>query len=125
MSAVTLLTGAQVLRLDEAGVEVRAVVDPAAPVFDGHYPAFPILPGVFTLDTVHQAVLRHADEQQGVVPVLEEVRSMRFFSPVFPGDVLSVDCVITCADGVRDVRARCGTDRDKTATLRLRYRDPA
>ncbi|GGO79967.1 MaoC/PaaZ C-terminal domain-containing protein [Wenjunlia tyrosinilytica] len=125
MSAVTLLPGAQVLRLDDAGVEMRIPVDPAAPVFTGHYPAFPLLPGVFTLDAVHQAVLRHADEQDGVRPELEEIRSVRFYTPVFPGDVLAVDCVITHANGVRDVRARCRTDRDRTATLRLRYRDPA
>ncbi|MEU3465611.1 hypothetical protein ABZ721_37450 [Streptomyces sp. NPDC006733] len=125
MSAVILLPGARVLRLDDAGIALEIPVDPAAPVFAGHYPAFPLLPGVFTLDAVHQAVLRHAGEREGVRPELDEVRSVRFASPVFPGDVLTVDCVITCADGVRDVRARCGTARGKTATLRLRYRDPS
>ncbi|MDJ0346547.1 hypothetical protein QMK19_33145 [Streptomyces sp. H10-C2] len=124
MSAVMLLPGARVLHLDDAGIDIEIPVDPEAPVFAGHYPAFPLLPGVFTLDAVHQAVLLHADEQHGVRPELEEIRSVRFASPVFPGDLLAIDCVITRAEGVRDVRARCRTGRGKTATLRLQYRDP-
>lgn len=125
MSAVALLPGAHVLRLDSTGVDVQVAVDHAAPVFDGHYPDFSILPGVFSLDAVHQAVLRHASERDGVRTELAEIRSVRFYSPVFPGDTLTVECTVTLSDGVRDVRAKCRTERDRTATLRLRYRDPA
>ncbi|MBB5940153.1 3-hydroxyacyl-ACP dehydratase FabZ family protein [Streptomyces zagrosensis] len=124
MSAVTLLPGAEVVSLDEGAIHTRVTIDPAAPVFAGHYPHFPLLPGVFTLDAVDHAVRLHAERIGGVRTELAEVRSVRFASPVFPGDVLTVECVIkTVADGGRDVKVRCHTDREKTATLRLRYRD--
>lgn len=124
MSAVTLLPGAEVVTLDEGAIHVRVAIDPAAPVFAGHYPHFPLLPGVFTLDAVDHAVRLHAERTGNVVTELVEVRSVRFASPVFPGDVLTVECTVKAVgEGERDVRVRCHTDRDKTATLRLRYRD--
>ncbi|MGW1282181.1 3-hydroxyacyl-ACP dehydratase FabZ family protein [Streptomyces sp. NPDC002586] len=125
MSAVPLLPEARVLRLDDAGIEAEIPVDPTAAVFAGHYPELPLLPGVFTLHAVQQAVLRHADIRHGVHPELQEIESVRFASPVFPGDTLTVDCAITRVDGMRTVKAQCRTGRGKSATLRLRYRDPA
>ncbi|MBC2875729.1 MULTISPECIES: 3-hydroxyacyl-ACP dehydratase FabZ family protein [Streptomyces] len=123
MSAVTLLPGARILRADAEGIKTEVLVPPTAPVFAGHYPGFPIMPGVFALDAVHRAVLRHAEEVDGVRTEQREISSVRFASPVFPGDVLSVECVITRGEGARVVRAVCRTGRGKTATLRLRYED--
>ncbi|MFE6776510.1 3-hydroxyacyl-ACP dehydratase FabZ family protein [Streptomyces sp. NPDC057702] len=126
MSAVVLLPGAEVVSLDAGAIHVRITVDPGAPVFAGHYPHFPLLPGVFTLDAVDHAVRLHAQRTDGARTALAEVRSVRFAAPVYPGDVLTVECAITLGeDGERDVRVRCRTDRDKASTLRLRYRDAA
>lgn len=126
MSAVDLLPGAEVVSLDAGTIHTRITIDPSAPVFAGHYPHFPLLPGVFTLDAVDHAVRLHAERTDGARTELADVRSVRFAAPVFPGDVLTVECTVKRGDdGERDVRVRCRTDRDKASTLRLRYRDAA
>jgi 3-hydroxyacyl-[acyl-carrier-protein] dehydratase len=122
MSAVTLLPGAEVVRCDEGGIELRVPVPPDSQVFAGHYPHFSLLPGVFTLDAVHGAVCRHAAAMGQPKPVLAEIGSVRFASPVFPGDVVTVDCTVKTAGDTKKVTARCETERGKTATFRLNYR---
>ncbi|MET7600624.1 3-hydroxyacyl-ACP dehydratase FabZ family protein [Streptomyces sp. NPDC004082] len=123
MHSIELMPRSSVVRRDGDGIEMTFPADPAAPVFAGHYPGFPLLPGVFALDAVHHAVLRHARDTGGGTPVLAGIRSVRFLSPVLPGDTLTVEAAVAAADGVRDVRAVCRTARGKSATLRLRYRD--
>ncbi|MEU1042663.1 hypothetical protein [Streptomyces sp. NPDC005907] len=121
--SIELMPKSSVVRRDGDGIEMTFAADPGAPVFAGHYPGFPLLPGVFALDAVHHAVLRHAETTGGDSPELASIRSVRFLSPVLPGDTLSVEAAVTRTDGGRDVRAVCRTGRGKSATLRLRYRD--
>jgi len=115
--SIVLMPDASVVHTDATGIEMSFAVRPTAPVLAGHYPHFPLLPGVFTLDAVHQAVLRHADDDLQ----LSDIRSVRFQSPVLPGDTLTVEAAVKEVDGVRDVRATCRTERGRSATLRLRY----
>lgn len=120
MRSIVLMPDASVVRTDATGIEMSFAVHPTAPVFTGHYPHFPLLPGVFTLDAVHQAVLRHAGDDLR----LTDIRSVRFQAPVLPGDTLTVEAAVKEVDGARDVRATCRTERGKSATLRLRYASP-
>ncbi|WP_327667077.1 MaoC/PaaZ C-terminal domain-containing protein [Streptomyces sp. NBC_00485] len=133
MRSIALMPEASVVRTDATGIEMSFAVDPTAPVFTGHYPDFPLLPGVFTLDAVHQAVLRHAEDDLRPTDLptglptdlqLVDIRSVRFQSPVLPGDTLTVEAAVKDVDGTRDVRATCRTERGRTATLRLRYGTP-
>ncbi|MEU4789890.1 3-hydroxyacyl-ACP dehydratase FabZ family protein [Micromonospora tulbaghiae] len=64
------------------------------PYLVGHYPGFPIYPGVFTVETVHQAARRavEAGRGPGVRVELAAVRSVRFQAPLLPGDVLTAAC---------------------------------
>ena len=123
MSVPELLPASEPTRLDEHAVGTRLWVDPGHPVFAGHYPEFPLLPGVFLLDAVHRAVLRHAKERGLAARELTEVGSVRFTAPVFPGDTLTVECTVSAEDGGWSVRATCRTERGKSATMRLRYRE--
>ncbi|MBP0455074.1 hypothetical protein J5Y04_36985 [Kitasatospora sp. RG8] len=125
MSPSPLLAEEEPVRIEEFVVETRQWVDPDHPVFAGHYPRFPLLPGVFLVDAVHRAVLRHAAERGLAAPRLAEVGSVRFAAPVLPGDTLTVECTVTAVDGGWAVRAGCRTGRGKTATMRLRYAKPA
>lgn len=117
-----LLPAARVVRSEPGAVVTETEVDPAAPVFAGHYPHFAILPGVFTLEAVHLAVERHAADHGGGTVALAQVRSARFTAPVLPGDVLTVECAVAVREGGRDVTATCSTARGRTGTFRLRYR---
>lgn len=123
MSAVPLLPAARVVRLGPGEVVAEVDIDPDALVFQGHYPHFALLPGVFSLEAVHRAVRRHAVETGAPPPRLAQVRSARFAAPVLPGDTLTVDCTITARAGGRDVTASCSTGRGRVGTYRLRYDD--
>ncbi|MFB7503148.1 3-hydroxyacyl-ACP dehydratase FabZ family protein [Streptomyces broussonetiae] len=124
MSAVTLLPGEILRRLDDTGVTLSVAVDPEAPVFAGHYPHFPLLPGVFLLDLTQRAVHRFAAEH-GHRLSLESVLSARFLNPVTPGAEVTVDCTLAAGeDALWTVSGRCTADGEKAATFRLRYREP-
>ena len=123
MSAVALLPGARVVRLEPGAITTEVDVAPDSAVFAGHYPHFSILPGVFTLEAVHRAVERHAAEHGAGGPVLAGVKSARFAAPVLPGDTLTVDCTVKATDGGREVAATCSTARGRTGTYKLVYTD--
>jgi 3-hydroxyacyl-[acyl-carrier-protein] dehydratase len=56
------------------------------PVFDGHFPGMPIVPGVLLLDTAMHAIAA----QTGITLDRCELRSVKFLSPARPGDELVV-----------------------------------
>jgi len=85
----------------EPGVRCVAVkfVDPANPVFAGHFPAKPILPGVFLIEAVAQTagvMLGSARPEvsvksDGGVALLAAVNRFKFLKPVTPGQTLRVE----------------------------------
>ncbi len=85
----------------EPGVRCVAVkfVDPANPVFAGHFPAKPILPGVFLIEAVAQtagvmlgsATLDVSVKSNGAVALLAAVNRFKFLKPVAPGQTLRVE----------------------------------
>ncbi|QFU90555.1 hypothetical protein [Amycolatopsis sp. YIM 10] len=110
--AVTVLRREPVLvRTGPAVVESSTVIEPGEEVFAGHYPGFPILPGVCLLDCV-LTTMRMARPGAGM-RVLE---SGRFLAPVFPGDVLTT--VVEWDEHGR-VRATVRTARGKAARFRF------
>jgi 3-hydroxyacyl-[acyl-carrier-protein] dehydratase len=94
----------------EPGVRCVAVkfVDPANPIFAGHFPARPILPGVLLIEAVAQtagvmlgsAVSQSDDKPDGVpgegaagggVALLGAVNRFKFLKPVTPGQELRIE----------------------------------
>ncbi len=73
------------------------VVDPADPIFTGHFPATPILPGVLLIEAVAQtagvmmaaAAPPTADKSAGVL--LGAVNRFKFLKPVRPGQELRIE----------------------------------
>ncbi|GAB3237995.1 hypothetical protein GCM10027447_37420 [Glycomyces halotolerans] len=61
-------------------------VDPDEPLLRGHYPGFPIFPGVCLVDCILQTALEHDGALR-----LRSIASTRFKSPVFPGEKLTVE----------------------------------
>jgi 3-hydroxyacyl-[acyl-carrier-protein] dehydratase len=85
----------------EPGVHCVAVkfVDPANPIFAGHFPAKPILPGVFLIEAVAQTagvMLGSAAPQKQKksaerVALLAAVNRFKFLKPVAPGQELRIE----------------------------------
>ncbi|MFJ9691445.1 3-hydroxyacyl-ACP dehydratase FabZ family protein [Kitasatospora sp. NPDC101183] len=96
---------------------VRIVITPDEPVFAGHYPDFPIFPGVCILECAHQGALATAPE-----PVaLTGVDSARFSGAVYPGDTLTIDLVWRRTEDGWQCRAAAATGNGPAASLRLRF----
>ena len=82
----------------EPGCRCVAVkfVDPADPIFAGHFPAQPILPGVLLIEAVAQTagVMLGSVAPQvagGGVALLAAVNRFKFFKPVTPGRELRIE----------------------------------
>ena len=85
----------------EPGVRCVAVkfVDPADPIFTGHFPAKPILPGVLLIEAMAQtagvmlgsAAPQAADKSTAEVALLAAVNRFKFLKPVTPGQELRVE----------------------------------
>jgi len=85
----------------EPGVRCVAVkfVDPANPIFAGHFPAKPILPGIFLIEAMAQtagvmlgaATSEAAARSNGGVALLGAVNRFKFLKPVTPGQRLRVE----------------------------------
>lgn len=65
--------------------------------YSGHYPGAPITPGVLLCESVFQAGALHLSRilaAQGAppgVPLLVKISDVRFRSPVYPGDVVTIE----------------------------------
>lgn len=83
-----------VLTADETSITARTFVDPHWPVFKGHFPDFPILPGVLLIETIAQAgslILGLKDAvPDGSFIGFSGVESAKFRRAVKPGDTLDI-----------------------------------
>ncbi len=72
-------------------VSVRLAVERAAAQMAGHYPDFPILPGVLLIECVRQA----ASSARGAELRLCSIGRARFVRPLLPGDELELSLLLT------------------------------
>lgn len=88
-------------------------IDPTDPVFAGHYPGFPILPGLFLVEYVHETVAGGARAAA--------LDTVRFLRPVFPGDELRIEATLTCCGDEQRCVATVSSRSGVVAEIRSRY----
>ncbi|MDX3233773.1 hypothetical protein [Streptomyces sp. ME19-01-6] len=98
----------------------RVLIDATERVFAGHFPGFPVFPGVCVVEYAHRGALATLPEP-GERWTLVAVESSRFTSPVFPGDLLSCDITWARDAGAWRCRVAVATGRGPVALVRLRY----
>lgn len=89
----------EVIALDEQRIHARKHLDPALDVFQGHYPQFPVLPGVLQLEAAFQAgamlISRLVSAGSSRIPVVTRVNNVQFRHLVRPGDTLDIEVELT------------------------------
>ena len=67
------------------------------PFFQGHFPGFPIMPGVLIIESMAQAggalLLTEVPDRDGKLMVFTGIERAKFRKPVVPGDVLHLEVV--------------------------------
>ncbi|CCH18664.1 Beta-hydroxyacyl-(Acyl-carrier-protein) dehydratase, FabA/FabZ [Micromonospora lupini] len=110
------------------GLRAGTTVDPTDVYLAGHFPELTVYPGVFTLETIGQAVTAAVGYCAGRLPHLHLLRSARFLAPLLAGDTLTVEASVgpVGEDQSFDVTARCVRgDGVHAATVRAVYRWPS
>ena len=89
----------EVLEITDTSVHGRKFLDPGLDVFAGHYPAFPVLPGVLLCEAALQAgalLIATLEREPGDrVPVVGRLNNVKFRRMVRPGETLDIRVELT------------------------------
>ena len=115
----------RVASLEGEAIVVESTIPDASPVFEGHFPGYPLMPGVLLVETMAQAsgwlLLKLMDFER--MPFLMGVKEAKFRSFVGPGAKLEIASKLT-HDGsgyaVTEARITSGGKRLCDAEIVLR-----
>jgi 3-hydroxyacyl-[acyl-carrier-protein] dehydratase len=131
-----------VAALDRAAgtIRCRAEVPAASPIFEGHFPDYPLLPGTLMIETIAQAagLLVLAKQDFARMPLLIQVEKAKIRGTIAPGTALAVECRLVqegsgyaaaagrlevAGKAVAEAEIRLGTLPFPTEQLRQRVRE--
>jgi 3-hydroxyacyl-[acyl-carrier-protein] dehydratase len=85
----------RIVELSETKIKTSKEIRPDEPVFAGHYPGQPIMPGVLICESIFQtgAILlsKMMGGMGGGIPVLTRINNAKFKSIVKPGSILDIE----------------------------------
>jgi 3-hydroxyacyl-[acyl-carrier-protein] dehydratase len=85
----------RILECDEERIVGIKNVTTNEPFFNGHFPDFPVMPGVLIIEAMAQTagvlVLKSIPDRDSKVVLLVSVDAARFRRPVVPGDQLRIE----------------------------------
>ncbi|MEN8907696.1 MAG: 3-hydroxyacyl-ACP dehydratase FabZ [Clostridiales bacterium] len=95
------------------------------PFFQGHFPDFPVMPGVLQVEALAQAacIAGLADEKnKGKLGMFTGISNIKFRRQVFPGDVLKLEAEITAFKmGMGKAKVKATVDGDVTAEGEIKF----
>lgn len=116
----------RVLEANEKRFRVLKNVTVNEPHFQGHFPSYPIMPGVLILEAMAQAsvavVIQQPEAKPGGLVFLVGVEEARFKKPVVPGDVLILEGeLLNYRRGVGKVKVEARVEGEVRAEARLTF----
>jgi 3-hydroxyacyl-[acyl-carrier-protein] dehydratase len=117
----------RVASLDVSGrrISARSTVPAASPVFEGHFPDHPLVPGVLLTETMAQAsgYLILALTDFVAMPFLMAIDRARFRDFVAPGAELAIEAALEHeGSGYMATKAGISSDGRRIADAELRFR---
>lgn len=82
--------------------DARKCVTVNEPFFQGHFPQYPVMPGVLIIEALAQTgavALLSMPENKGKIALFGGIKNARFKKQVRPGDVLELHCELTRMHG--------------------------
>jgi len=88
----------------EAGKRIVAIKNVTANewFFQGHFPGYPVMPGVLIIEALAQAgavLLLSDDSAKGQIPLFAGIEKCRFRQQVVPGDTLTLEMTVLARRG--------------------------
>jgi 3-hydroxyacyl-[acyl-carrier-protein] dehydratase len=120
-----MIDAVEALDADGGTIVARAEVPMQSPVFEGHFPGTPLVPGVLLIETMAQAsgfmlLTRMGFEK---MPFLANVSSAKMRTFVEPGQVLQVQAELEHdGSGYAATRARISREGKKVCESELMFR---
>ncbi|WP_437187053.1 3-hydroxyacyl-ACP dehydratase FabZ family protein [Planctomicrobium sp. SH668] len=114
----------EVVELHESSLKARKLIEPTLDVFQGHYPAFPVLPGVLQCEAAFQAgavlIASRFPPAPGQVPVVTRLNQVQFRKMVTPGQTIDIEVELTeKVANAYFLKAKVSVD--KQVTVRLEF----
>lgn len=94
------------------GYEVRVTLNPAHPVYAGHFPQQPVVPGMCTLTIIREVL----GDILGAEVMFRQIRECKFVSAVIPREGLGLDLSIILSDN----QVRCIIMEEDKVVLKLK-----
>lgn len=112
----------EVTEITDTHIAARKVLSADLPVFQGHYPAFPVFPGVLQCEACFQAgavlISKLVSTGSNEVPVVTRLNNVQFRRMIRPGEMieLSVELTERVANAFF-LKGKCSVDGKVTARM--------
>ena len=115
-----LLLVDRILEIEEKRIVGLKNVTATEPHFQGHFPDFPVMPGVLIVECMAQTagvlVLSQIPDRKNKVVLLTTIEGAKFRKPVIPGDQLRVEMtVISRRSNVAKMRGEARVNNEVVA----------
>jgi 3-hydroxyacyl-[acyl-carrier-protein] dehydratase len=114
----------RILELEDMRVVALKNVTMNEPFFQGHFPAFPVMPGVLIIEAMAQAaavlVLNRVEDRENKIVFFASINEAKFRRPVVPGDQLRVEVTfLKLKPSVAKVQGRATVDGQLVAEAEI------